>query len=443
MKTVSINSANRQSEAIQWKYPVRYNIAFPPGIYTPANFPHTLGTLLNNIVPQTMPFNVQYNPISCRITISNITTDFQFLFGETSMTKIAILCGFTPAINPNNIYSQYIKGNTAAGSATLTADDKLQFTLVSSFTARIPVGFYTNRELANKVEIAMNAVTIGQSYTCGYDDINNQYVIYAPISPGISIHWDTPDTNNLALLMGFLSMNPPKTASLYKFIQMNTSNSHIPPQVTTQLSHFRYNLYSVVKATKISIHNLSLLSSDVDKMYNVNDETNTIFLTTDVPNASSSYKLIIPNGTYTPIEYCAVATQIVSNSITFIYNNNSQKITISNPLSFIGVTFPNKKTAHMLGFNFEDIKATKNNIVSNVCVNFNYLRVIHFSIKWGINNEVGLKTTISIDDQSTSGYELILDAPFEATSIFIELTDESNNYIPIYGNWAALLELEL
>jgi hypothetical protein len=443
MNTIVINSANRQPEAIQWKYPVRYNnIVFPPGIYTPDNFPQTLLRILNNTVPSTMLFDVQYNQVSYRLTISNSTTDFQFLFGEISMNKIAILCGFTPAVNPTNVYSQYIKGNTNAGSTTLTNDDKLQFTLVSSFIARIPLGFYTYHELANKVETAMNIATMGQSYTCAYNETSNQFTIYAPVSPGISIYWDTLETSNLSLLMGFRTVNPTKTASLYNFIQTNTSNSHISPQLTTQLSHFRYNLYSVVKAMKISIRSLSLLSANLSKMYNINNTTNKLIITTS-PNFET-YTLIVPNGTYTAIEYCTIATQILNNSITFTYDINSQKINVSSTSSYIGLSFPNKKTAHMLGFNFEDIEPSNNTIISNMCVDFNYPKIIHFSIKYGISNDVRTKTTISIDEQyHTSTYELILDTPFEATTIFIELTDEDNNYIPISGNWTSLLELRL
>jgi hypothetical protein len=444
MKTIFIRSSNRQPEAILWKYPVRYSIPFPPGIYTPLNFPETLLSVLNNTVPSSMPFDVQYNPITHRITISNVETDFQMLFGEESMRNIAILCGFKPAINPNNVYSQYIKSNTDAGSATITINDILQFTLVSSFIAHIPLGFYTYHELAKKVQIAMNTVATGQSYTCGYDEINKQFVIHAPISPGISLYWDTPETENLALLMGFRSINPPKTASLYNFVLVNTSNSHIQPQLTTQLSHFQYNLYSVVTAKKISIHNLSLLSNDLSKMYNINDETNTLLLTSIPPN-DISYKLIIPNGTYTPIEYCNVATEILNNSIVFNYDTNSQKITISNPTAFIGISFPNKKTAHMLGFNFETIQPTKNTIVSSMCVHFNYPEVIHFNIKYGLHYDIVLKRTIPIDyrlNTTTHAYEFALDTPLETTKILIELTDEDNNYIPIYGDWTALLELQ-
>jgi hypothetical protein len=442
MKTIFIRSANRQMESIRWKYPVRYNIQFPPGIYTPLNFPQTLITVLNNTVPSSMPFDVQYNPITFRITISNSITDFQMLFGESSMQKIAILCGFVPAVNPTNVYSQYIKGNTAAGSATITMDDKLQFTLVSSFIAHIPLGFYTYQELANNVQVAMNTVVSDQSYTCAYDEISKQFQIHAPISPGISLYWDTPETENLALLMGFRVLNPPKIASLYHFLQMNSSNSHIPPQLTSQLSHFRYNLYSVVKATKISLHNLSLLSNDLSKMYNINDETNTLLLTSN----NTSNKLTIPNGTYTPIEYCAIATQLVNNSVVFSYNANSQKITISNTTSFIGVSFPNKKTAHMLGFNFKTIQPTQHTIISSMCVHFNYPEVIHFNIKYGVNNDYILKTIIPIDynaNKSTNTYELTQDTPFEATTIIIELTDEDNNYIPIYGDWTVLLKLHV
>jgi len=441
MKTIFIRSSNRQPEAIRWKYPVRYNIQFPPGIYTPLNFPQTLVTVLNNTVPSSMPFDVQYNPVTFRITISNVETDFQMLFGESSMQKIAILCGFKPAINPDNVYSQYIKGNTAAGSATITIDDKLQFTLVSSFISQIPLGFYTYQELANKVQVAMNTVVSGQSYTCGYDEISKQFKIHAPISPGISLYWDTPESMNLAFLMGFCIINPPKTASLYNFLQMNSSNSHIPPQLTAQLSHFRHNLYYVVKATKILVHNLSLLSNDLSKMYNINDETNKLLIT----STNSSYNLTIPHGTYTPVEYCAMATQLVNNSVVFSYNTNSQKITISSPTAFIGISFPNKKTAHMLGFNFETVQPTKNTISSSACIHFNYPEVIHFNIKYGLNNDYVLKTTIPIDynaNTSTHSYEFILDSLFEATTIIIELTDEDNNYIPIYGDWSTLLEFQ-
>ena len=440
MKPIFIRSSNRQPEAIRWKYPARYNIPFPPGIYTPSNFPQTLVSVLNNIVPATTPFDVQYNPITLRITISNVETDFQMLFGESSMQKIAVLCGFTPAVNPTNVYSQYIKGNTAAGSATTTIDDKLQFTLVSSFIAQIPLGFYTYHELANKVQVAMNIATSGQSYTCGYDAISNQFQIHAHISPGISLYWDTPESSNLALIMGFRVLNPPKISSLHHFLQMNSSNSHIPPQLTSQLSHFRYNLYSVVKAKKISVHNLSLLLNDLPKMYNINDETNTLLLTLH----DLLIKLIIPNGTYTPIEYCKIATQLTNNSIVFTYDTNSQKMTISNPTSVIGISFPNKKTAHMMGFNFETFQPTKNTIVSSMCVHFNYPEVIYFNIRYGLNNDIVLKTTIPIDynaNTSTHTYEFTLDTPFEATAINIELTDENNNYIPIYGDWTALLEL--
>jgi hypothetical protein len=445
MKSIIINSANRQPEAIQWKYPVKYNnIAFPPGIYTPANFPQTLTTVLNNIVPSTMPFDVQFNPVSLRITISNTITDFQFLFGETSMHKIAILCGFTllESENSTDVYSQYIKGNTEAGSATLTTDDKLQFTLVTSFIAHIPLGFYTYHELSNKVEIAMNAATIGQSYTCGYNEISNQFIIYAAILPGISIYWDTPESSNLALLMGFRAINPPKVASIYHFMQMHISNSHISQQLPTQLSHFRYNFYSIVKATKMSIRNLSLLSSDLAKMYNVNNETNTLVINTTIHNLLT-YKLIIPNGTYTPTEYCTAATNIINNSITFTYDSKRQKITIvCAPSSLIGVSFPNKKTAQMLGFNFDNITPTTNTIISHMCVAFNYPRFIHFGIKYGINNDISLKTTLSMDEQQPQQpRDFIVDVPFEANSIFIELTDENNNYIPIFGNWTALFEL--
>lgn len=440
-KTIIINSSNRQTEAIRWKYPVRYsNITFPPGIYTPINFPQTLATVLNNTVPSTMPFDVQYNPVTSRLTISNTITDFQFLFGETSMANIAILCGFTPAQNPT-VYSQYIKGNISAGSATITTNDTLQFRLVSSFIARIPVGFYTYNELANKVEIAMNTSTTGQSYTCTYNEINNQFIINAPVSPGISIYWDTPDTSNLALLMGFRIINPPQKASLYNFIQINTSNSHISPQLINQLSHFRYNFYSVVKATKISIHNLSLLTTDLDKMYNVNNDTNTIIITNTLP-ILSTFKLSIPNGTYTPMEYCVIATQIANNSITFTYDNNKHKINVSSSISYVGLSFPNKKTADMLGFNFNDIIPTTNTIVSNMCVNFNYPRFIHCSIKYGANNDIGINTTISIDEQPRT-HEFVLNTPFEATTIFIELTDEDNNYIQICGNWISLFEFYL
>jgi hypothetical protein len=444
MKTIFIRSSNRQPEAIRWKYPVRYNIQFPPGIYTPLNFPQTLVSVLNNTVPLSMPFDVQYNPITRRITISNIGTDFQMLFGESSMQKIAVLCGFTPASNTVNVYSQYIKGNTAAGSATTTIDDKLQFTFVSSFIANIPKGFYTYQELANKVQVAMNTVVSGQSYTCGYDEISNEFKIHAPISPGISLYWDTPESANLALLMGFRIINPPKIASLYNFLQMNSSNSHIPPQLPAQLSHFRYNLHSVVKATKISVHNLSLLSNDLSKMYNITDETNTILLTSISLNVIS-FKLTIPNGTYTPIEYCKIATQVIKNAVVFSYDINSQKITISNSTAFIGISFPNKKTAHMLGFNFETVQPTKNTIVSSMCVHFNYPEIIHFNIKYGLNSDFVLKTTIPIDynaNRNTYAYEFSLDTPFEATTIIIELTDEDNNYIPIYGDWTALLELQ-
>jgi hypothetical protein len=223
---------------------------------------------------------------------------------------------------------------------------------------------------------------------------------------------------------------------------MNTSNSHIPPQLTTQLSHFRYNLYSVVKATKIVIRNLSLLSTDLTKIYNINNTTNKLIITR-APNLETR-TLIIPNGTYTAIEYCAIATQILNNTITFTYDMNSQKINVSSTSSYIGLSFPNKKTAHMLGFNFEDITPSQNTIMSNICVDFNYPKIIHFSIKYGMNNDISAKTTIPIDEQSRlSTYELILDTPFEATTIFIELTDEDNNYIQIHGNWTSLLELRL